>query len=117
MKTTFDLFCEIKSLNTGVSDDRIWYELDTVIENALKVSPEDRPPVAEEILPDILYNNILEAYKEKKEENETQKEMLKELEEREAEKLEKEMETAGDKYIDLFFNLGRGEENEENYWS
>ena len=40
---------------------------------------------------------------------------LKELEEREAEKLEKEMETAGDKYIDLFFNLERGEENEENY--
>lgn len=93
MKTTYDLFCEIKSLNTGISDDRIWYELDTAIEDDLKVSPEDRPPVAEEILPDELYNIILEAYKEeKKEEKETQKEMLKELEEREAEKLEREME-------------------------
>ena len=92
MKTTYDLFCEIKSLNTGISDDRIWYELDTAIENALKVSSDDRPSVAEEILPDILYNNILEAYKEEKEENETQKEMLRELEEREAEKLEREME-------------------------
>ena len=115
MKTTYDLFCEIKSLNTGISDDRIQYELDTAIEDDLKVSPEDRPPVAEEILPDELYNNILEAYKEEKEENEIQKEMLKELEEKEAEKLEREMETAGDKYIDLFFNLERGEENEENY--
>ena len=55
MKTTYDLFCEIKSLNTGISDDRIWYELDTAIEDDLKVSPEDSPPVAEEILTEELY--------------------------------------------------------------
>ena len=109
MKTTYDLFRKIKSLNTGTPDDRIWLVIDAAIEDAFHISPEDRAPVAEEFLPDELYDRILEVFIEIKEENETQKEMLKELEEREAEKLEKEMETAGDKYIDLFFNLERGE--------
>lgn len=108
MKTTYGLYREIKNLDTGVSDDRLWYELDTAIENALKVSSDDRPPVAEEILPDVLYNRIFEVYKEQKEEDETQKKMLKELEEKEAEKLEREI--VGDICIDLLLNLGSGKE-------
>lgn len=117
MNTTYDLYREIKRLDTGTPDDRIWLVIDAAIEDAYHISPKDRAPVAEEILPDALYDRILEVFIEIKEENETQEEMLKELEEREAEKLEKEMETAGDKYIDLLFNLERDEENEENYRS
>lgn len=91
MKTTYDLFCEIKSLNTGETDDRIWFVIDSTIEDFYNISPEDRAPVAEEFLPDDLYDDIMISFIERKKANETQKEMLRELEEKEVEKLEREM--------------------------
>lgn len=95
MNTTYDLYLEIKRLDTGTPDDRIWLVIDAAIEDAYHISPEDRAPVAEEFLPDELYGRILEVFIEIKEENKTQEEMLKELEEREAKKLEREMEKSG----------------------
>lgn len=88
MNTTYVLYREIKRLDTGTPDDRIWLVIDAAIEDAYHISPEDRAPVAEEFLPDELYDRILEVFIEIKEENETQKEMLKE-------QIEREMENSG----------------------
>lgn len=92
MKTTYDLYREIKRLDTGIPDDRIWFIIDNTIEDFYNISPEDRAPVAEEFLPDDLYDDIMISFIERKKANEAQKKMLKELEEKEAEKLEREME-------------------------